>query len=173
MDTSAFLHNIETHPTYNGQIVHVEHIPPRPARYGELDDPLPGGRGETVGEALLAVHHSYKRPLEALFSAELADAAAHITGGGLTDNLPRVFPHGLDARIERGSWPVPTIFSYLAEAGNIDEEEMYQVFNMGVGMVLIVAQEKLEETLKVLKGLNEKPFVIGKMIPGSHRVRYV
>ena len=138
-----------------------------------IDDPLPGGRGETVGEALLAVHRSYKRPLEALFAAELVDAAAHITGGGLTDNLPRVFPHGLDARIERGSWPVPTIFSYLAEAGNIDEEEMYQVFNMGVGMVLIVAQEKLEETLKVLKGLNEKPFVIGKMAPGSHRVRYV
>ena len=138
-----------------------------------IDDPLPGGRGETVGEALLAVHRSYKRPLDALFAAELADAAAHITGGGLTDNLPRVFPHGLDARIERGSWPVPPIFSYLAEAGNIDEEEMYQVFNMGVGMVLIVAQEKLEETLKVLKELNEKPFVIGKMIPGSHRVRYV
>jgi len=138
-----------------------------------VDDPLPGGRGETLGETLLRVHRSYKRPLEALFDAGLADAAAHITGGGLTDNLPRVFPHGLDAGIERGSWPVPRIFSYLAEAGGIDEEEMFRVFNMGVGLVLIVAREKLEETLKVLKSLNEEPFVIGRMVAGTHRVRYV
>ena len=138
-----------------------------------VDDPLPGGRGETVGEALLAVHRSYKRALETLFNAELADAAAHITGGGLTDNLPRVFPPGLDARIERGSWPVPRVFTYLAEAGKIDEEEMYRVFNMGIGMVLIVAPEKLDKTLEVLKTLDEEPLVIGSMVPGSHRVRYV
>ncbi|MBN2288040.1 MAG: phosphoribosylformylglycinamidine cyclo-ligase [Candidatus Glassbacteria bacterium] len=138
-----------------------------------LDDLLPGGGGETFGQALLAVHRSYKRPLEAVFSAGLADAAAHITGGGLSDNLPRVFPHGLDARIERGSWPVPRIFSYLAETGNIDREELYRVFNMGVGMVLIVAREKLDQALEVLRDSGEEPYLIGEMVPGKHRVRYV
>lgn len=137
-----------------------------------INTPLPGGQGETIGEALLAVHRSYKRALEVVFSGNLADAAAHITGGGLTDNLPRVFPHGLDARIERGSWPVPRIFSFLQEAGNIEEEEMYQVFNMGVGLVLIVAREKREKALEVLKNLGEKPVLIGEMVRGSHRVRY-
>jgi phosphoribosylformylglycinamidine cyclo-ligase len=138
-----------------------------------INDPLPGGQGETIGQALLQVHRSYKKPLEALFSENLVDAAAHITGGGLTDNLPRVFPHGLDARIERGSWPVPRIFSYMAEEGGIEEDEMHQVFNMGVGMVLIVAREKLDQAMKVLGEKGENAFIIGKMVGGTHQVKYV
>ncbi|MEA2063929.1 MAG: phosphoribosylformylglycinamidine cyclo-ligase [Gemmatimonadota bacterium] len=138
-----------------------------------VSDSLPGGSGETIGEALLAVHRSYKRPLEALLAAGLLDAVAHITGGGLTDNLPRVFPKNLDARISLGTWPVPPIFDYLVKTGNVDEQERYQVFNMGLGMVLIVSRENLDETARILKGLGEEPRVIGSMAPGQGQVAFI
>lgn len=136
-------------------------------------DPLPGGEGDTFGEALLAVHRSYKRELETLFERGLADAAAHITGGGLTDNLPRVFPPNLDAVIQVGSWPVPRIFSYLQEAGGVDPEEMLRVFNMGVGMVVIVPERFRDEALDLLGGPGKNAFQIGRMETGSGQVRYI
>ncbi len=138
-----------------------------------VNDPLPEGGGANIGEALLAVHRSYRRQMEALFALGLVDAAAHITGGGLTDNLPRVFPSSLDAEIKLGSWPTPRLFSYLQEAGRVDPDEMLRVFNMGVGMVLLVPQARLDEALKTLAGLDERAFVIGKMTAGSGVVRYV
>jgi len=137
-----------------------------------ISDPLPGGRGETFGEALLAVHKSYKKALEALFSRRLIDAAAHITGGGLTDNLPRVFPANLDAEIERSSWPVPPIFDFLLQAVRIDEEEAYRVFNMGIGMVVIAAEDNMEDVAAVLGFQGEEAFIIGRMVPGSGKVVY-
>jgi len=138
-----------------------------------VSDPLPEGGGVNFGEALLAVHRSYKTPLETLYRHGLVDAAAHITGGGLTDNLPRVFPDSLDAEIKLGSWPVPRLFSYLQEAGRVELDEMLRVFNMGIGMVVLVAEANLDETLGLLKGLGEQAYVIGRMRPGSGAVRYV
>ncbi|MCE5270373.1 phosphoribosylformylglycinamidine cyclo-ligase [bacterium] len=138
-----------------------------------VNDPLPEGGGVNFGEALLAVHRSYKVQLEALYQRGLVDAAAHITGGGLTDNLPRVFPDSLDAEIKLGSWSVPRLFTYLQEAGRVELEEMLRVFNMGIGMVLLVDGARLEEALGVLKGLGEQAHVIGRMRPGSGTVRYV
>ena len=137
-----------------------------------INDPLPGGSGETFGEALLAVHKSYKKALEALFSRRLIDAAAHITGGGLTDNLPRVFPGNLNAEIERSIWPVPPIFDFLVQAGQIDEQEAYRVFNMGIGMVVIAAEENLEDVAAVLGFQGEESIIIGRMVPGSGKVVY-
>ena len=137
-----------------------------------IDDPLPGGRDETFGEALLAVHKSYKKALEALFSRKLIHAAAHITGGGLTDNLPRVFPGNLDAEIERSSWPVPPIFKFLIQAGRIDNQEAYRVFNMGIGMVVIAAEDNLEDVAAVLGLQGEEAIIIGRIVPGSGKVIY-
>jgi len=138
-----------------------------------VNDPLPGGRGETLGEALLAVHKSYKKALEALFARGLVDAAAHITGGGLTDNLPRVFPGSLDAEIETSIWPVPPIFEFLVQAGRIDEQEAYRVFNMGIGMVVIVAENNVEEVAAALGFQGEESMIIGRMVPGSGKVIYL
>jgi len=137
-----------------------------------IDDPLPGGSGESFGEVLLAVHRSYKRPLQELFRRKLIDSAAHITGGGLTDNLPRIFPGSLDAEITLGSWPVPRVFEFLQEAGRIERKEMYRVFNMGVGMVVIAPEEKHEEVMSSLKALGEEAYLIGRMKAGSGRVTY-
>jgi len=138
-----------------------------------IDDPLPGGRGETFSEVLLAVHKSYKKALEALFSRRLIDAAAHITGGGLSENLPRVFPGNLDAEIETESWVVPKIFEFLIQAGRIEQEEAHRVFNMGIGMVVIAAQDKLEEVAAVLGFQGEEAIIIGQMVPGSGKVIYL
>lgn len=137
-----------------------------------VSDPLPGGEGKTFGEVLLAVHRSYKRPLEALFRRKLVKALAHITGGGFTDNLPRVFPANLDAEIKMGTWPVPRIFTFLSEAGGVDRAEMYRVFNMGIGMVLIVAERDLDEVSFILKDSSEDYYLVGRMAAGSGRVIY-
>ena len=95
--------------------------------------------GLTVGEALLQPHLSYLRPLEGLLDSGMIKGLAHITGGGLTDNIPRILPEGTSVRIEKGSWPVLPIYTLLQEIGNVPESEMFRAFNMGVGMVIICA----------------------------------
>jgi phosphoribosylformylglycinamidine cyclo-ligase len=94
--------------------------------------------GQSVGEALLAVHRSYLREVAALREAVELKGLAHITGGGLFDNLPRALPDGMGARIRRGSWAIPPIFSYLVERGGIAEPEAFHAFNMGLGMLAVV-----------------------------------
>ena len=95
--------------------------------------------GESVGEALLAIHRCYLDDVAALRAAVTVKGLAHITGGGVFDNLPRVLPVGLGARIERGSWAIPPIFTYLVERGQVAETEAYHALNMGLGMLVIVA----------------------------------
>ena len=87
----------------------------------------------TAGEALLLPHISYLKPLEGLLDKGLIKGLAHITGGGLTDNIPRILPEGTAVRIERGSWPIPPLFELLRKLGNVSDAEMYRTFNMGVG----------------------------------------
>lgn len=125
---------------------------------------LDGVKG-TLGDELLRVHKNYQ-PLMASLPPRVLKAAAHITGGGLIDNLPRVLPSNLDARIDVGTWKVPAIFRHIGEAGKIDPTEMHQVFNMGVGMVLIVAEKDVAATLRHTRGA-----VIGRIIPGRGMVR--
>ena len=95
--------------------------------------------GESVGEALLAIHRCYLGDVAALRAAVTVKGLAHITGGGVFDNLPRVLPTGLGARIERGSWAIPPIFTYLVERGQVAETEAYHALNMGLGMLVVVA----------------------------------
>jgi phosphoribosylformylglycinamidine cyclo-ligase len=114
---------------------------------------------------LLQVHRNYQ-PLLARLPQGMIHGLAHITGGGLIDNLPRVLPANCDASIETKSWPVPPIFEFLAEQGKVDRQEMYQVFNMGIGMVAIVAAKDSEQAARLLKAKS-----IGRVTKGSGKTR--
>ena len=125
---------------------------------------MPGSQN-TVGEELLRVHKNYQ-PLLAKVPVGMIKGLAHITGGGLTDNLPRILPANCDAIIETKSWRVPSIFQMLQENGNVDPQEMYQVFNMGIGMVAILAERNAKRALSMLKAKR-----IGRIERGSAKVR--
>ncbi len=137
----------------------------------KLNSPLPDSSC-SVGEELLKVHRSYLHPVRSLIDHHCVLAAAHITGGGITENLPRILPPGFCAHIYRGRWPVPAIFSTLQRLGNIEEEEMYRVFNMGIGMILVVPPEKLETAKEILQKAEEAHYLIGEVVRGNTRVIY-
>ncbi|HBA83773.1 MAG TPA: phosphoribosylformylglycinamidine cyclo-ligase [Verrucomicrobia bacterium] len=136
----------------------------------KVNDRLPGTK-QTVAEALLAVHKSYLKPVRTLMDHLTVQGLAHITGGGFPDNIPRVLPEGLCAVIDRSTWKTPALFAFIQEKGNVDREEMYRVFNMGIGMVVIVREDHVVEALEVLKAAGEKPLVIGWMEKGPEAVR--
>ncbi|MBC7223253.1 MAG: phosphoribosylformylglycinamidine cyclo-ligase, partial [Anaerolineae bacterium] len=118
--------------------------------------------GVPLGDALLEPHRCYLGWLERIWAAGVqVKAMAHITGGGLPDNLPRALPAGVRAVIRKGSWPVPPLFRLIQEAGPVDEEEMYHVFNMGVGMVLVVPAEQAEGAVQAAPG---EAWVIGEIV---------
>jgi phosphoribosylformylglycinamidine cyclo-ligase len=125
-----------------------------------------------AGEALLQPHLSYLKPLLPLVEEKLFHALAHITGGGLTDNIPRVLPDTLDAKIKLGSWPVLPVFRFLYENGQVARDEMLRVFNMGVGMVLFVAPENVERVAKHLGQIHQELYFIGNVVKGSRKVVY-
>ncbi|MEO8096783.1 MAG: phosphoribosylformylglycinamidine cyclo-ligase [Acidobacteriota bacterium] len=122
--------------------------------------------GSTVADALLAVHRSYLKPLRALDDAKLLKAAAHITGGGITDNTPRVLPKGLSARVEVGSWPVLPIFEHMKNIGRVPDADWRRTFNLGIGMIFVVAERDLPAAAKTLKRLKEPWYRIGKIAKG-------
>jgi phosphoribosylformylglycinamidine cyclo-ligase len=123
------------------------------------------GLTTSVGAELLRVHKNYQ-PLLAKVPSGMIKGLAHITGGGLIDNLPRVLPSNCDAVVETKSWRVPSIFQILQKNGNVDPQEMYQVFNMGIGMVAIVAERNARRVMAILKA---KP--IGRIERGAGKVR--
>ncbi len=124
--------------------------------------------GATVGDALLAVHRSYLKPIRALIAAGLLRGAAHITGGGITGNTPRILPRQTAAAIDTASWRVPPIFEVLRRIGNIPEDDYRRTFNLGVGMIFAVPARSAARAEKVLGKLGESPFRIGQVI---HRKR--
>lgn len=126
-------------------------------------DPAPFAAGQSVGQALLAPTRIYVKPLLALHRAGLLKAAAHITGGGLPGNLPRVLPDGVQAVLDAKAWTVPPVFAWLARMGNVMPEEMLRVFNCGVGMVCVVAADKAEEAAAMLTAAGETVFAIGRL----------
>jgi phosphoribosylformylglycinamidine cyclo-ligase len=128
-----------------------------------LDKPAPG-MSVPLGKELLKVHPNYQ-PLMASLPQGILHGAAHITGGGLLDNLPRVLPEGCRASIDKGSWKVPIIFNIIQNAADIPDDEMFQVFNMGIGMTLVVPAKRAEEALKLTKGI-----LIGKITEGPRDV---
>jgi phosphoribosylformylglycinamidine cyclo-ligase len=123
--------------------------------------------GGTVGEALLATHRSYLAALEPLLEREKIRGLAHVTGGGFPGNIPRALPEGLGARVRRGSWDIPPLFRLIQKGGTIEDDEMYRTFNMGVGMVAVVAPDDLHEVEHSLERRGETSFVIGSVVPGS------
>ncbi len=117
----------------------------------------------TLAEELLKTHRSYLKPLQALHKAKLLKGAAHITGGGITDNVPRILPRGTSAVIERGSWPNQPIFELLRRLGDIPEDDYRRTFNLGVGMVLVVAEKKFGFVSQILKKMREPFYRIGSI----------
>nr|MCX3330178.1 AIR synthase-related protein [Bacillus pacificus] len=120
-----------------------------------------------LGEELLEPTGIYVKPvLEAVKSGKI-DGMAHVTGGGFIENLPRMLPEGLSAEIDHGSWPIPTIFTFLQERGKLKEEDMFNVFNMGIGFVLAVKEEHLTDVIQTLEGHGEKAYLIGRVKQGE------
>jgi phosphoribosylformylglycinamidine cyclo-ligase len=131
--------------------------------------------GATVGDALLAVHRSYLKPIRALLAERLLRGAAHITGGGISDNTPRMLPEGLAAAIDTSAWTPPPLFEVLRVIGNVPLEDYRRTFNLGVGMILAVPRRGAARAEAVLHDLGEKPFRIGEAIAhkrGRSRVEY-
>jgi phosphoribosylformylglycinamidine cyclo-ligase len=125
------------------------------SRLPDLDRPL--------GDMLLTPTRIYAKQILALTSAFDIKGIAHITGGGLTENLPRIFPAGCRARIQRSTWPIPPIFRLLENMGHIEREEMYRVFNMGIGLVIVVPPLLADGVMATLSELGDKSYVIGNM----------
>lgn len=126
----------------------------------------------SVADELLRVHRCYLEPLWPLVEKGRVGALAHITGGGLTDNLPRVLPEGLRAVVTLGAWDIPTVFRVLSRQGQVPEDDMWRTFNMGVGMVLIVRPKELEGVLKHLRCADCPGFVMGRIVKGERGVEY-
>ena len=115
----------------------------------------------TLGEALLEPTRIYVRPVVAVLDEVDVHGVAHITGGGFYENMPRCLKEGLGIKINKGSWDIPEIFDFLQKTGNISEHDMYNVFNMGIGMILVVDEKDVEKTMEILKDNGENPSVIG------------
>ncbi len=132
--------------------------------------------GRTVGEELLEVHRSYLLPIQVLLSRGLLKGAAHITGGGITDNLPRILPRGLAAEVDTGAWRVPPVFELLRRLGNIPEDDYRRTFNLGIGLILVVPPRHLRRAETVLASVCEASYRIGRVIAagrGAPRVIYL
>ena len=135
-------------------------------------DKLPG-TNQTFGDALLAVHRSFLRPVAKLMERKVRiTGMAHITGGGFPDNIPRVLPKCVNAEIDRASWDVPTIFKFIERQGKVDREEMYRVFNMGIGYVVIVAKRDLVKATNILRAQHQPYSIIGVIRKGKGLVTY-
>jgi phosphoribosylformylglycinamidine cyclo-ligase len=128
--------------------------------------------GGKIGEVLLAPHLSYQKALMPLIEAGEIHALAHITGGGLTDNVPRVLPSSLDALMKLGSWPVLPVFKFLYHEGHVERDEMLRVFNMGIGMVVIAAPDRVDAVARHFTQIGQKFFFVGNVVKGGGVVRY-
>ena len=143
------------------------------AKY-KIDTVIPA-TGTVLGDELLKVHRSYLKAISTLVRASAIRGAAHITGGGITDNLPRVLPKGLAAAIDRGSWTVPPLFELMRSIGSVPVNDWRRTFNLGVGMILVVPKKKADTALRTLKRSGESPWIIGEIIEqrrGRGRVEY-
>jgi phosphoribosylformylglycinamidine cyclo-ligase len=133
------------------------------------DSPFPGEDG-SVADVLLRVHKSYLGSLYPLIEAGRVRGLAHITGGGLTDNVPRILPSGVDARFDLASWTVPPLFRVLQREGGVEQAEMFRAFNMGVGMVAVVAADDADAVVRELSAAGERAWIAGEIVPGDGKV---
>jgi len=135
-------------------------------------DSQPDGFDRCLGMELLEIHRSYLRPVSALLEYDLIKGMAHITGGGLLENIPRVLPDAISVQIQK-SWPIPRLFSFLMEQGRVTQKECFRVFNMGIGMVVVIDAQQLSRAEKILNALAEPYYIIGQAVEnkGKFRVR--
>ena len=138
----------------------------------EVDQYVPE-LGTTIGAELLAYHKSYVKSVLALREYYDVRGIAHITGGGLSDNIIRILPPNCCAEIQKGTWEIPPIFPFLQEKGGVNETEMYHVFNMGVGMVLVLPPNQIDTAIAALRASGESPSLIGEIIHGEKCVRMI
>ena len=131
-----------------------------------------GELGRTVGEELLIPHRNYLPLIKELILADDLHALSHITGGGITNNLPRVLPETVDATVQRGTWEILPIFRFIWERGRVETQEMYRIFNMGLGMILVVSKQRVDRVQDFLTERGEKFYLVGEITKGTGQVRY-
>ena len=141
--------------------------------HADLGKPLDELEGKSLGEALLTPTKIYVKPVLAAIEAARVYGISHITGGGFFENIPRCLPEGLSARIDKSSLKIPAIFSLLQEKGGIPEHDMFNTFNMGAGMILIVDKADVVKAVTALDAAGEAPRVIGEVVSGNGGVELV
>ena len=147
------------------KVFNVEHT--------DLRLPLEALGGKGLGETLLTPTKIYVKPMTALFDAITVKAVSHITGGGFYENIPRSLPDGFCAKIEKSAVRILPIFDLLAKTGNIDERDMFNTFNMGVGMSCVVAKEDADKALEILRANGEDAYIIGEVVEGDEKVQLI
>ena len=129
--------------------------------------------GRTLGDELMAPHRCYWPTVHPLLERGLLKGLVHITGGGITDNTPRILPVGARAEVQLGSWPVLPIYNLIAKRGDVPPDDMLRTFNMGLGMLLVVAARDLAKVIAALKKRREKFWNVGRIISGQPGVKYL
>jgi phosphoribosylformylglycinamidine cyclo-ligase len=127
---------------------------------------------DKTGAALMRTHRSYLSVIKKLAGAEVVSGLAHITGGGITENLPRILPKGMGASIDLASWQPPPLFGHLQQLGNVAQDEMLRTFNMGIGMIAVIPAEKIKKAKAILNRANERHCLIGRVVRGERKVSY-
>ncbi|MGG4554315.1 phosphoribosylformylglycinamidine cyclo-ligase [Paenibacillus humicus] len=137
-----------------------------------LHDTLPELDGARLGDVLLTPTKLYVKPVLALLEQVRVKGMAHITGGGFIENIPRVLPDNVNAEIDHGSWPILPIFELLQQKGDVSNRDMFTTFNMGIGLVIVVAKEDADKAVEALRAAGETPYVIGRITEGSREVKF-
>ncbi|WP_178023534.1 phosphoribosylformylglycinamidine cyclo-ligase [uncultured Paenibacillus sp.] len=137
-----------------------------------LTDKLPELGGEALGDVLLTPTKLYVKPVLSLLDQVDVKGMAHITGGGFIENIPRVLPEGVNVEIAYGSWPILPIFDLLQKRGDVSPRDMFTTFNMGIGLVIVVAEEQTDAAVSALRQAGETPYVIGKVTEGQRVVTF-
>jgi phosphoribosylformylglycinamidine cyclo-ligase len=127
---------------------------------------------DKTGAALMRTHRSYLSVIKKLTQAEVVSGMAHITGGGITENLPRILPKGMGAVVDLASWTVPPLFEHLQHLGNVTQDEMLRTFNMGIGLIAVIPAEKIKKAKAILNRANERHCLIGRVVRGERKVSY-
>ena len=127
---------------------------------------------DKTGAALMRTHRSYLSIIKKLCAGDLVSGMAHITGGGITGNLPRILPRGMSAVVDRSSWQPSALFEHLQQLGAVEQDEMFRTFNMGIGLVAVVPADKVKKAKAVLNRANERHHIIGRIVRGDRKVSY-
>ena len=139
----------------------------------DIKSPVPELGGKSIGETLLTPTRIYVKPVLKLIEAVQVKGISHITGGGFYENIPRSIPDGLCAKIDKASVKVLPIFDLIAKTGGISERDMFNTFNMGVGMSIVVRKEDAEKALQILRDAGEEPYIIGEIVKGESKIELI